>query len=195
MLENTLLKSFSDDIFSAAKVDQTILESSSDLVIIDSSVDDLSTLVNGVKAGAKVVVLDPDIDGIEQITSVFRQHNRLKRVHLVTHGSSGSLQLGSSRLDSDTLNANRDRFAIWSEYLADTSLLIYGCEVAAGEQGRNFVRRLHEVTGTNIAAATHKVGNPKQGGSWSLNYQLGANIKPELAFTSEVINSYSGTFI
>ena len=83
---------------------------------------------------------------------------------------------------------------MWSEYLVNTSLLIYGCEAASGTVGENFVRRLHEVTRANIAAASHIVGNVRQGGSWELNYRVG-EFEPELAFTSEAIASYSGTFV
>ena len=190
MLEK-LLKSFSDDNFSSVKGSQTLLETT-DLVIIDSSVDELPSLVNGTKKGTKVVVLDSSSDGIEQITNSLRQYHNLDRVHIVTHGSPGSLQLGNSKLNSEKLQS--DRLAVWSEYLVNTSLLIYGCETASGTVGENFVRRLHEVTGANIAAASHIVGNVRQGGSWELNYRVG-EFEPELAFTSEAIASYSGTFI
>jgi hypothetical protein len=52
----------------------------------------------------------------------------------------------------------------------DGELLIYGCEVAAGREGRLFVDALMDLTGLKVAAATHKVGANELGGDWELNY-------------------------
>ncbi len=51
----------------------------------------------------------------------------------------------------------------------DGEWLIYGCEVAKGDTGRAFVQALRELTGLNIAAASHKVGTVELGGSWILD--------------------------
>ena len=165
------------------------------LVIIDSSVDELELLKTGLKLGAEVVVLHPQFDGIEQITALMGRRQDLQKVHLVSHGNSGSLKLGASELNSLNIEQYSTQLKSWFVNSGNSvSLLVYGCQVADGVAGQSFIQKLHDLTGANIAAATQTVGSSSRGGVWQLDYRLGA-ADPEMVFSDEVIQSYSGTFM
>ena len=184
---------FSKEINSTNKY---LSRSASSLIIIDSAVEDLEVLKAGFEPGAEVVVLHPQLNGIEQITALVSRRENLQKVHLISHGSPGSLKLGDSELNLNNIDDRANEIETWFGNLGDreaTSLFIYGCQVAAGEEGEKFVQRLHQLTNANIAASTQIVGNCDRGGVWQLDYTAGA-IDSETIFSQELIETYSGTF-
>jgi hypothetical protein len=72
------------------------------------------------------------------------------------------------------------------------SLLLYGCQVAMGDAGAEFIEKLHRLTGANIAASSTLVGSKVLGANWELDVERGMTTSP-LAFTSEAINNYAHT--
>ncbi|HEY9880895.1 MAG TPA: DUF4347 domain-containing protein, partial [Leptolyngbyaceae cyanobacterium] len=149
--------------------DKVFLPSNRTLVVIDSRVSDVDLLVGGVQPGAMVRILNPNQDGVEQITAILQQYPNIAAIHLVSHGQSCALQLGNTELSSKTLNSYTDQFSLWSKLLASNAqLLLYSCEVAKGDRGKSFIHDLSNRTGATIAASTTKVGDPAQGGNWCL---------------------------
>jgi hypothetical protein len=73
------------------------------------------------------------------------------------------------------------------------SLLLYGCHVAAGDAGEEFIGQLAQLTGANIAASAQKVGNGAKGGSWQLEKRT-FEMEAGLAFAPEVVETYAGVF-
>jgi len=145
--------------------------------------------------GTEVVVLHPHQDGVAQITELLVRRSNIEALHIVSHGSPGCLYLGSSRLATDNLDSYSPLVQQWRKALSDkANILLYGCEVAAGEMGESFVQRLHELTGTNISASANKTGNTALGGDWELEKTTG-EIAPSLAFSPEAMAAYPGTFI
>ncbi|MGF2036394.1 MAG: FG-GAP-like repeat-containing protein [Nostoc sp. CmiVER01] len=158
------------------------------LVIIDSAIEDHQILVQGIIPTAKVTVLNKDQDGIAQISALCHNYPAAS-IQIIAHGSSGSLQLGSSQLNLDNLHTYRQHLQQW---LA-AEILIYGCEVAREETGKTFIEQLHQLTGANIAASDKKVGNAQQGGSWELEMKIG-QIASTLALQPEIREVYPGVF-
>lgn len=163
------------------------------LVVIDPKVEDAQMLAAGVYKGAEVLLLDPNRDGVEQITQVLRGRTDISSVHLVSHGSPGCLELGSTQLSLDTLDCYVSQLQIWLSSIPSASLLLYGCSVASGETGITFLQRLHQLTSANIAASPERVGNAAKGGSWELKCNIG-QVTSGLAFLPEVRQAYSGVF-
>ncbi|MGK7919380.1 MAG: DUF4347 domain-containing protein, partial [Trichodesmium sp.] len=123
------------------------LKTSQQIVFIDSHVEDYQTLANGVLPGIKIVILEPNQDGVQQITDFINKYPDISSLHIVSHGSPGYIQLGNSQLDIDTINNNYvQKLENWSV----TNLLLYSCSVAAGNAGTEFLERLREITGANI---------------------------------------------
>ena len=169
-------------------------QTASSLVIIDGSVDDLEVLKAGFEPGAEVVVLHPQLNGIEQISTLVSRRTNLQKVHLISHGSPGSLSLGTSSLSLNNIEDYAAEIQTWfAESVHKVSLYIYGCQVAAGKIGNDFIHRLAELTNADIAAATQIVGNSDRGGVWQLDYTVGA-IDAEIAIREETIQAYAGIF-
>jgi Ca2+-binding RTX toxin-like protein len=160
------------------------------LVLVDSTVDQYQSLVQNLRSEAEVVVLDPNQDGVEQITEVLTTRNNIESLHILSHGDAGRVYLGSTQLSSETLNHYRDRIQDWQRSLtADSNILLYGCEVAAGRDGQQFVRDLSELTQASVAASTNLTGSEALGGDWELEFATG-EIHAPLIFRDEAIAAY-----
>ena len=165
---------------------------SKSIVFIDSDLDDYQTLTSGVLPGAETIVLDKNINGIEQITvelqKIAAAGETVDQIHIFSHGNSGSLQLGSATLNLDNLPQYEGQLQEWRNALSDKAdIVLYGCDVAAGE-GANFVNKLSELTGADIAASTDRTGS---GGNWNLEFAKG-DIEAPLALSQEVMTNYQG---
>lgn len=132
--------------------------SSNAIAFIDPRVENYPSLRAGIATGTEIVLLSPVRDGLEQICEVLSQRTDIDRVHIVSDGSPGSLQLGNAEINLKNLERYRDHlekcFAS-PAYSAPNSpdLLICACHVAAGPIGLAFIERLSQLTGANIAAS------------------------------------------
>ena len=103
------------------------------IVFIDPTVSDYQTLINGIKPDTSVVVLDSSKDGVQQITDALTGEI-YSEVHIVSHGSPGSIQIGSSHLGYDNITNYAGALQQWQKSLTpDADILLYGCNVAADE--------------------------------------------------------------
>lgn len=166
------------------------------LVIIDSSVADAEMLADGVIPGATVVLLQPDQDGVAQITQILQAHPSLTSLHIISHGEPGSLTLGNIRLCLHTLERYAWDLQSWfssaTQVLNPPSLLLYGCHIAEGEIGAEFLAKLHHLTGANLAASNTLTGNVALGGNWELEESIGP-VDKTLAFKPAILSSYAAT--
>jgi hypothetical protein len=72
-------------------------------------------------------------------------------------------------------------------------ILLYGCNIAAGDRGHQFLAQLHQLTGANIAANTNTTGNSERGGTWDIPQLIPPSPeKPKLALTETTLKTYSG---
>ena len=155
-----------------------------EVVFVDPRVADYQKLLDqalqgrGLAEAAKVevVVLDLASDGVDQIANWLGQYQNqpLRAVHILSHGEAGELQLGTAVLDAGNVDAYAERLTSWSRGLAaDADLLIYGCNVAAGDFGGAFVDRLASLTGADVAASDDRTGTAALGGDWTLEKSTG----------------------
>src|SRR5687767_2021734 len=75
------------------------------IIFIDSTVPNLQSLLEGVGPDAIAVVLDPGRDGVQQIADylAINQLSDLSAIQIVSHGSEGSITLGSTVLDQSNV--------------------------------------------------------------------------------------------
>jgi Ca2+-binding RTX toxin-like protein len=164
------------------------------LVFIDSAVEDAESLAAGTQPGTQAIILAPTQDGVEQISEVLAERTGISSLHIVSHGSPGSLQLGSARLSNETIDIYTIKLQHYSAALTpDAGILIYGCNVAAGEIGKAFVLQVSRDCGVPVAASANKTGSAAKGGDWQLEHTTGS-IKTGIAFSPEVMAAYSGVF-
>lgn len=164
----------------------------SSLIFVDSSVDDYQRLIQGASANARIVILDPTQDGIEQISQALSGYGGLESIQIVSHGSDGLLQLGATQLSAGNLSYYAAQIQSWSDALADDAdLLLYGCNVASGEAGQAFVQQLSQLTGAEVAASNDLTGS---GGDWELEYTTGA-IETASVLDIKALAAYQGTLV
>jgi hypothetical protein len=156
------------------------------VVFVDAGVDNYQQLVDGVIPTAEVFVLDAAADGIEQISQVLQQRQDVDAVHIVSHGAPGCLYLGNTQLSLDTFNYYATQLQKWDV----ANLLLYGCNVAAGDAGAEFIAKLQALTGAEIAASKTLTGSAAKGGNWQLEVTT-AQMQSTLAFQPEAMAIYS----
>ncbi|MGB3405585.1 MAG: Ig-like domain-containing protein [Microcoleaceae cyanobacterium] len=147
------------------------------LVVIDSKVDHLQHLITGVVPHSIIVVLDHQQDSIQQLTEAIKKYKYCTTLHLVSHGYPGGITVGNSKLNLETLHQYSSSIQQWNL----NTILLYGCEVAAGDAGTEFIEKLHHLSGSNIAASTTKTGHNQLDGNWKLEVTKG-QFEVNLAF-------------
>jgi Ca2+-binding RTX toxin-like protein len=155
------------------------------VVFVDAGVENYQQLVDGVIPTAEVFVLDTAADGIEQISQVLQQRQDVDAVHIISHGAPGCLYLGNTQLSLDTFNYYATQLQKWDV----ANLLLYGCNVAAGDAGAEFIAKLQALTGAEIAASKTLTGSAAKGGNWQLEVTT-AQMQSTLALQPEAMANY-----
>ena len=158
----------------------------SSIVILDPTIPDRHHLANGIKPDTATYILESQPDAVEQITAILAQHQGIESLHIITHGSSGRLYLGTTELNSSNIHNYAQQLQQWGNSLtANADIILYGCNVAAGDRGHQFLTQVHQLTGANIAANSTTTGNNKLGGTWDIPQLIPPSPqKPQLAPTS-----------
>ncbi len=139
-----------------------------------------------------VVVLDSRRDGIAQIGETLAQYQNLDAVHLVTHGSGGSLKLGSTWLSADSLAGYAGDIARWGQsFSAHGDLLLYGCELGATSDGLTLIDAISSLTGADVAASANNTGTSQLGADWNLEVAVG-HVESEGVFTTDLQANWYG---
>ncbi|MDJ0957839.1 MAG: DUF4347 domain-containing protein, partial [Arenicellales bacterium] len=139
----------------------------------------------------EIFLIDSDQDGIEQITDILDGFQGLAGVHIVSHGTNGSVKVGNTWLRSGNLDTYTNDIANWKEAFSEGGdLLLYGCDLAATAEGRQLVDNIAELTGTDVAASTDDTGHRTLGGDWQLEYHTSA-IETAVGFSMQVQQDWS----
>ncbi|MDJ1165207.1 DUF4347 domain-containing protein [Burkholderia gladioli pv. gladioli] len=145
-----------------------------DVVFIDPSVANYQTLIAGLPAGTQYVVLDAGSDGFAQIASYLRSHQGVESISLISHGTDGAIQAGSTWLTASDFSAYSAQLAqIGAAMKPGGDFLIYGCDVAQQADGQALVQQIAGLTHLNVAASIDATGAAALGGNWTLEYQVG----------------------
>ena len=145
------------------------------LVFVDSLVQDYGQILSNLSSSVGVVVLDSHFDGIGQIGEVLKNYHDISAVHIISHGSEGTVKLGTTTLSDSNLSLYEEQIKEWGTALTQTGdILFYGCNVAQGQDGQAFVTQLSQFTEADVAASTDTTGASSLGGDWTLEFQTGA---------------------
>lgn len=153
------------------------------VVFIDSRVANYEALTASFGVGVDWFVLDAHRNGVEQMSSILAGYAGLDSVQIISHGEVGSIQVGGSTLTSANLSHYSEPLrAMGGSLSASGDILLYGCNVAQGAVGEQFVNALSHATGADVAASTNLTGMASAGGDWVLEHQVGSigtpTIKP-----------------
>ncbi|MFV0296681.1 MAG: DUF4347 domain-containing protein [Hyphomicrobiaceae bacterium] len=146
-----------------------------EIAFVDGSVENASELIAALPSTVEIIMLDPSRDGVEQIASILDGMENLDAIHILSHGSEGSLSLGSATLDATSMQGEYiDELAIIGHALsADGDILIYGCDFTTGDKGLQAAMILGGITGADIAASIDPTGSADLGGDWDLETNIG----------------------
>ncbi len=79
-----------------------------EVVVVDTSIQDYQVLLENVNPDAEILYIDPTRDGITQVADALRGRNDISALHILSHGSEGTLALGTSLLNADTIADYQD---------------------------------------------------------------------------------------
>ncbi len=146
-----------------------------EIVFIDTSVDGYQQILDDIKPSIKVVLLDANKDGLAQIEKGLEEGVVYDAVHIVSHGDSGHLELGSSTLNESSMNGEYldDLQRIGQMLSAQADILVYGCNFGEGEEGVSAFAALASATGLDVAASDDVTGSAELDGDWDLELKSG----------------------
>lgn len=98
-------------------------------------------------------ILPSHTNGITEIATLLAQCPNVQTVHLCTSGKPGQLNLGSVVLTADTVERYSWDIQAWFGFIPSfvkPSLILDGCNVGDGEEGRALIDHLYHLTGSHI---------------------------------------------
>jgi hypothetical protein len=144
-------------------------------VFVDTAVAGYQTLVDGARAGLEIVLIDASQNGLQQIALWAQTHSQFDAIHILSHGSSGSLQLGSLTLSDSNLNSYTAELGRIGQALSEAGdILVYGCATGTDARGAVFVESLARLTQADVAASVDATASDSQGGNWNLEFATGS---------------------
>ncbi len=166
---------------------------SASLLFIDQSVPDYQILAAAAVPGTEIHLLNSAQDAISQITQTLLGRTGISSLSIVSHGAPGNLEFGQSWLNAAGLQSHASQIQSWSQSLTkNADILLYGCDVAQGSQGEQFVNLLSQLSGAAVAASTNVTGNPAEHGDWTLEFHTG-EIEATLPFQATGLQAYHDT--
>ena len=143
-----------------------------EIYFFDSSLPDQHVLLAALPTGAEVVYLDNSQDGLSQMAEALRGRSGLDAIHIVTHASAGVLQIGGTTLDAASIEGQHSALLaeIGAHLNANADVLLYGCDLSAGDEGMATVNALAKALTSDIAASSNTTG---QAGDWVLETHIG----------------------
>ncbi|MEZ5650126.1 MAG: DUF4347 domain-containing protein [Burkholderiaceae bacterium] len=150
-----------------------------ELVVIDTAVADHQQLIQDFADQADgdrrltFLILDVDDEGLSAIGAALAAGDRsFDAIHLVSHGDARGFELGATFVDADALRAHSRDVSAWAPMLAaGADIMIYGCDLASGTDGRALMTDLASLSGADVAASDDRTG---AGGDWQLEVATGA---------------------
>jgi RHS repeat-associated protein len=191
-----------------------------EIVFVDAALKDWENFLAGLDRNVETVWLDPLADGLTQIAAHLVQNQipslppleslsqfsepswsvpimpqPYDAIHIISHGSSGQLKLGATLLNAQNLSTYQEQLQRIGTALTDSGdLLLYGCNVAEGPSGEQFIKILAELTSADVAASKDLTGAGALGGNWILEAETGVieTVSQKLSY-SGVLLDQTGT--
>lgn len=163
------------------------------IIFIDGRVKDSGILIENFAAGQQYVILDPSRDGLEQMLEALQGRSGLDSIQIISHGSAGTLIIGSTILTSKNVSRYDGQLRLLGQSLHENGdILLYGCNVGEGREGKGFLALLAGYTGADMAASDDLTGSRLKGGDWTLESYSGKRRECNEDSLSGCIRTYTG---
>jgi hypothetical protein len=160
------------------------------VVIVDPTVPSLSTLLKQISPTSKVVYLDKTSNPLGSILRILKANAPVSSLHILSEGKPGNLIFSGMSVNTVMLEDYWEALGNWKEHFNHHGdILLYGCEVAKGDAGVEFVKTMAVLTGLDIAASDNLTGSWRKGGDWFLEIKSG-RIESQLAVSKKIIEQY-----
>jgi len=161
-------------LIEAAVTAHNMAPAGTEVAFIDNRLADLGGIISAIPDGTRIVLIDSGSDAVAQMVDALKNEHDLTGIHIISHGTPGSLQLGSSTLDLNSITTTyRDALSSLQSHLtADADILVYGCDFGAGDQGAAAASALADITGADIASSDDLTGAAERGGNWILEVKV-----------------------
>src|SRR5260370_35019859 len=80
------------------------MASKADIAFIDGGVDDLATLLAGIRPEVEAVLLSNDGPAPQQMARAVQGREGLEAIHIIAHGRPGEVSFGAGVLSTDTID-------------------------------------------------------------------------------------------
>jgi VCBS repeat-containing protein len=145
-----------------------------EVIFVDASIANLTNILGQLPDTAEIQLVDASTDGIAAIANWASTQTNIDAIHIISHGAQGELYLGSSVLSNDTIAAVSAELTTLGGALTESGdILLYGCNIADGAAGLEFVERFAQATSADVAASSDDTGTAVLGGDWDLEVQAG----------------------
>ncbi len=134
-----------------------------------------------VPQGSQVVIIDENSSGLSQLADALKGETNISAIHILSHGASDAITLGTDVLTADNLSAWSSQLSAIGASLSDSGdILLYGCDVSA--QDNAFITRFAELTQADVAASSDMTGSAALSGDWVLENHTGSIEAKTFAF-------------
>lgn len=143
-----------------------------EVYVVDSHVQNWQSLVSQLPEGSRVLVLDSQHSGLEQINEALKNDKNITAIHIISHGASDEITLGSDKLNDKTIAQYQQQLETLGEKLiTDGDILLYGCNVTAKDT--ILITRMADYTHADIAASNDETGSAAKAADWTLESHTG----------------------
>ncbi|NTU53697.1 MAG: DUF4347 domain-containing protein, partial [Chlorobiaceae bacterium] len=147
---------------------------SENIVFIDYRVAGYESLIENPAPETAYYLLTENGNGIDQMQEILSGYSELKSIQIVSHGSVGTLSLGGSELNINNLRNHTNQLqSIGSSLIQTGDILIYGCNVAQGDEGAAFLNELANITRADVSASSDTTGHVQLNADWTLEINTG----------------------
>ncbi|MGF1657364.1 MAG: DUF4347 domain-containing protein, partial [Verrucomicrobiales bacterium] len=158
-----------------------------ELLFVDTRITGFADLAEDLIANAAegvelvLITFDPLRDGLSQVSEALGYYGTddrsVEALHIFSHAMPGQMRIGGTSLTDHSFSQEAviETLAGWKQFLSDDAdILLYGCSLADGEAGVNFIQNLSDLTGADVAASTTAIGAEALGGNWTLELTVGS---------------------
>jgi VCBS repeat-containing protein len=143
-----------------------------EVYVVDESVANWQSLVAQLPKGSQVVVINDQSSGVQQLADALRGEHDISAIHIISHGSSDSISLGTDTVNAATIASFTGQLADVGHTLTkDGDILLYGCDVSSKDT--TLVTQMAKLTSADVASSTDETGAASRGGNWTLEASTG----------------------
>ncbi|WP_420965872.1 VCBS domain-containing protein [Bradyrhizobium sp. B120] len=163
-----------------------------EIAFIDRGIDDLETLLAGIRPDVEAILLSDDEPAVRQMARAVQARSELNAIHIVAHGQPGTMAFSAGLLSLDAMDRVAGDLAdLGSAITQGGELRLWSCAVAQGEYGAAFIDAIAAATGAKVVASAQRVGAAARGGSWDIS-SLDDSTLAEPPITATGQGAYAG---